>query len=184
MKNNFNLTITVTYVIALVTLIYFPVSIIGFVLGVFYAQIIEWFVHGWIQHHPFKIFKAYRDMHTYHHKHPKEPLSVQPIQYFIIGSTVLLLPFYNIDGFILGYLIAYLYINIIHYDLHSDKKILSDWLWNTWYFKFIKYHHNAHHNGIKFNYTTHSVTNSYLDILFSKIKVTTMNNWIAKRLKI
>ena len=106
MKNNIYLTIAVTLVLIIASIVFFEFTVLGFVLGIVYAQVIEWFVHGWIQHHPFKIFKAYRDNHTYHHKHPKEPLAVQPVGYFVIGSVFLLIPFYWIGGFVVGYLVA------------------------------------------------------------------------------
>ena len=184
MKNNIYLTVIVTLVLTIGAIIFFEFTVLGFIMGVFYAQIIEWFVHGWIQHHPFKIFRAYRENHTYHHKHPRELLAVQPVGYFVIGSIPLLLPFFWIGGFVVGYMLAYAVINIIHQDLHSDRTMLPKWLWNTNYFKLITEHHIAHHRGIKLAYTTHSVTNPYIDMLFCKIKLTNLNNWIAKNLKI
>lgn len=182
--NNFKLTFYTSLTLTMLTAILLDFSLLGLIFGILYAQTIEWFVHGWIQHHPFKIFKAYRDNHTYHHKHPTEPLSVQPITYFLIGSIGLLLPFFWIKGFYLGYFLTYCFINVIHYDLHSTKKMLPKFIWNTKYFKWIESHHIAHHTGKKLGYTTHSVTNPFLDILFSKIKVTQLNNWIARNLKI
>jgi len=182
-NNNFYLTIFGSILLCFISL-FFDFSFSGFLSGILYSQIIEWFVHGWIQHHPFKIFRAYRNNHTYHHKHPSEPLSVQPFSYFLIGSVFLLAPFYNFDGFFTGYFFAYIFINVIHYDLHSKDRFLSDQLWNTKYFKLIEKNHLDHHQGIKQKYTTHSVTNPYLDIIFCKLKVTKLNNWIAKNLKI
>lgn len=184
MKNNINLTLYTTIVITIISLFIFEFSIVGLLLGIFYAQIIEWFVHGWVQHHRFKIFKSYRDNHTYHHKHPDEPLSVQPIQYFLFGSIVLLLPFFTIGGFVFGYLIAYALINVIHNDLHSTNKMLPSFVWNSGYFKRIVTHHEAHHKGKQLGYTTHSVTNPYLDMVLSKIKLDKVNNYIARHLKI
>lgn len=184
MNNNFYLTIYSSIVLMVLSLLLLDFSFIGFMCGWLYGQIIEWFVHGWIQHHPFKIFKSYRDNHTYHHKHPNEPLSVQPISYFFLGSVLLLLPFYWFAGFIFGYFFVYTFINTVHYDLHSEDKLLPDYIWDTKYFKWLKFRHEAHHVGTRLKYTTHSVTNPFLDILFSKVRLTRMNNWIARRLKI
>lgn len=184
MSNDIYITIAITMILLGGSITWLGIGLVGLVLGVLYAQLIEWFVHGWIQHHRFKIFKAYRDNHMYHHRKPNEPLAVQPVTYFIIGSIALLLPFYWIDGFVTGYLIAYVMINVIHQDLHTTNTILPTWLWKTSYFKRIVSHHEAHHKGVKLGYTTHSVTNPYMDIVFSKIRLTNMNDWIAKHLKI
>ena len=184
MKNNIRLSIYIPIVLSIVSLYFIDFWVWGMIFGIFYAQVIEWFVHGWIQHSRFKIFKKYRDMHVYHHKYPTKPLSVQPIQYFIIGSIPLLFPFYEVQGFIFGYLIAYSFINIIHNDLHSEYKMMPRWIWKNFYFNFIKESHDAHHSGLKLSHTTHSVTNPYLDIIFCKIGITKINDWIAKRLKI
>lgn len=184
MKNNFYLTIVITLICCVLALYFLDFSYAGFAIGILYAQIIEWFVHGWIQHHPFRIFKAYRDNHTYHHKHPNEPLSVQPIQYFLIGSVFLLAPFCCLDGAILGYLTAYLFINVIHHDLHIKDRLLPNFLWRTLYFRWIIIHHERHHRNVDHSYTTYSVTNPFIDVIFSKIKFHKMNNWIAKNLKI
>ena len=184
MNNNFYLTFFVSIILAVITAIILPFSILGIVCGILFAQIIEWFVHGWIQHHPFKIFKPYRDNQIYHHKHPSEPLSVQPVSYFLIGSVGLLAPFYWFNGFYFGYFLTYIFINLIHYDLHSDKRILPNFIWNTGYFRWITSHHEAHHKHIKLSYTTYSVTNPAIDVVFSKIKLNKLNNWIAKKLKI
>ncbi len=185
MRNNFKLTILVTAIFFVVSFLFQPFGIIGFVSGILYAQIIEWFVHGWIQHHPFKIFKSYRMAHMNHHKNPSEPASVQPVQYFIFGSAFLLAPFYYFDGFWSAYFFAYAGINVIHYDLHSVNKILPAKIWNTGYFKRIESHHKKHHTGgHRHDHSTHSVTNPYLDYLFDKINLTKMNNYIARKLKI
>lgn len=184
MKDNLKLTLGITILLSVLAGLFMEFSILGFLSGILYAQVIEWFVHGWIQHHPFKIFKAYRDNHTYHHKHPKEPLSVQPIQYFLIGSIGLLAPFILFDGFIFGYFVAYLFINIIHNDLHVEMRILPNFIWNASFFKLIIEHHEAHHRGKKLAYTTHSVTNPYIDMLFTRMRLNKLNNFIAKHLKI
>lgn len=183
-ENNFKITILVTVAFIIATVILQPFGIIGFICGILYAQIIEWFVHGWIQHYPFRIFRAYRRNHTNHHKKPNEPASVQPVQYFIIGSLFLIGPFWWFDGFWLAYFVMYLMINIIHYDLHTVNKILPEFIWRTLYFKLIETHHDSHHKGHSSNHTTYSVTNPYLDFIFNKIKITKLNNYIAKHLKI
>lgn len=183
-QNNFNITIWVTVVFMVITFIIQPFGILGFILGLLYAQIIEWFVHGWIQHHPFKIFRAYRRNHNYHHAHPNEVRSVQPVQYFIAGSFLLLSPFWLMPGFYSAYFFMYGLINIIHYDLHTEKRILPKFIWSTRYFRLIESHHSEHHKGHYTKHTTHSVTNPYLDYLFDKISITKMNNYIARKLKI
>lgn len=183
-QNNFHITLYVTLAFIVISLFIQPFGIIGFISGLLYAQTIEWFVHGWIQHHPFKIFRKYRMAHMKHHKNPSEPASVQPVQYFIIGSLPLILPFIYFDGFWLGYFIMYAIINIVHWDLHVDKRILPTFIWNTDYFKFIESHHKKHHDGHTDNHTTHSVTNPYMDYFFDKIQLTKFNNYIAKHLKI
>ncbi len=182
--NNLYLTIYTSIFLMLLSIFFIDFSVIGFISGILYAQIIEWFVHGWIQHHPFKIFKPYRDNHTYHHRYPDKPLSVQPITYFIIGSILLLVPFYWFRGFYVGYFFTYIFINVIHSDLHSTKKMLPNFIWNTRYFKWIKSHHIAHHTGKKMKYTTFSVTNPFVDIFFSNVKLSVFNNWVARNLKI
>lgn len=184
MKNSLKTTIYATALFLIAAIIFMPFGVIGFILAILYAQIIEWFVHGWIQHHPFKIFSAYRKAHTHHHKYPNEPRSVQPIQYFIIGSIFLLAPFYWFSGFWAGYFFAYIMINIIHDDLHSELKTLPIWLWNTNYFKLIESHHLKHHTSHKKHHSSNSVTNPYLDFIFDKLRVTQLNNFIAKKLKI
>lgn len=178
-SENFKLTVYSTFMLMCIFL-FKSFSIGGFLLGILYAQIIEWFVHGWIQHHPFKIFSAYRKNHLLHHKNPEIPASVQPVQYFLIGSIFLLFPFWSVKGFYVGYFFMYLMINVIHYDLHIKNKLLPNWLWNTFYFRLIKSHHEKHHKGEH----AHSVTNPYLDYLFDYIKLTNLNNYIAKKLKI
>lgn len=183
-ENNFKVTIITTLLFIVVTLLAQPFGVIGFICGILYAQTIEWLVHGWAQHHPFKILKAYRINHMDHHRNPKEPASVQPIQYFILGSILLIGPFYWFDGFWLAYFITYLMINIIHYDLHTTNKILPAFIWNTAYFRLIESHHSKHHKGHSEDYTTHSVTNPYLDFVYGWIKLTKLNNYIAKHLKI
>lgn len=182
-NNNFYLTIYTTFALYIVAMIWMDFNVLGFILGILYGQTIEWFVHGYIQHSRLKIFTSYRKNHIYHHKYPKEDLPVQPLSYFIIGSILLLAPLYWIDGFVSGYLFIYIFINVIHFDLHSDKRILSNRMWNTRYFKLITYNHIAHHNSTKLKYTTHSVTNPYLDIIFYKIRLTQMNDWIEKKLR-
>lgn len=189
MKNtntNLYLSICLATMLTLFSSVFLPFSAIGFIAGILYAQLIEWFVHGWIQHHPFKIFKPYRDMHTFHHKYPEKPLAVQPVSYFIIGSVFLLAPFFWAHGFYAGYFFTYIFINVIHHDLHSviEKRILSKWIWGTGYFKLITSHHEAHHTGKKLKYTTYSVTNPYMDMVLTRIRVNKFNNWIAKKLKI
>ncbi len=161
-----------------------PFGLLGFVLGLLYAQTIEWFVHGWVQHHPFKIFRSYRKSHSYHHAHPSEVRSVQPVQYFIFGSILLVGPFWWLDGFWSAYFFMYGLINIIHSDLHTKTRILPDFIWNTGYFRLIQSHHAEHHRGHHGKHTTHSVTNPYLDYIFDKIWITKLNNYIAKKLKI
>jgi len=184
MKNNFKITLLVTALLFVISTVYLEFSILGFISGILYAQIIEWFVHGWIQHYPFKIFKPYRTNHDYHHAHPNEPRSVQPIQYFLIGSILILGPFWWFNGFISGYFITYLLINVIHYDLHTTKRILPYFIWDTPYFKLMERHHLKHHTIHDEEHSTNSVTNPYLDMLFDKIKLTKLNNFIAKNLKI
>jgi hypothetical protein len=187
MKNklNFLFTLAITCALMWFCCFWLKPGLTGLVLGILYGQTIEWFVHGWIQHHPFRIFSKYRRAHTLHHKHVEEPVAVQPIQYFLIGSIFLLLPFYQVGGFAMGYFTAYFFINVIHYDLHiPGYKILPGWVWQTWYFKWITRHHEAHHTGTKLAYTTYSVTNPFLDILYCKIGFTALNNFIAKHLKI
>jgi hypothetical protein len=183
-QNNFGITIYATLILMLIAFFVQPFGILGFVAGILYAQIIEWFVHGWIQHHPFKIFRAYRRNHTYHHAHPKEPMSVQPVQYFIIGSIPLIAPFWWLPGFWSAYFFAYAMINIIHYDLHSEKRMLARFIWDTGYFRMIEIHHRKHHEGHHGHHSTNSVTNPYMDYLFDRIRLTKMNNYIAKKLKI
>lgn len=183
-NSDYHLTSAVSILLMGMSITFLSFSFVGLLCGVLYAQIIEWFVHGWIQHHPFKIFKSYRDLHTYHHKYPRKPLAVQPVSYFLIGSVALLAPFFWFDGFYLGYFLMYFFINTIHFDLHSDVRVLPGWLWSTRYFRWIESHHEAHHTGKKLGYTTHSVTNPLIDIIFSRIRLTHMNNWIAKNLKI
>ncbi len=183
-QNNFNITIYTTIIFMVISFLIQPFGILGFLMGILYAQVIEWFVHGWIQHHPFKIFRAYRKAHNYHHAHPSEPRSVQPVQYFIIGSVFLLAPFWWFNGFWSAYFLAYAMINIIHSDLHTSKRILPNFIWETSYFKLIQTHHKNHHESNSHEHTSHSVTNPYLDYLFAKIRLTQMNNYVAKKLKI
>lgn len=184
MRNNFNITLFTTTVFLISAFIIQPFGIIGFIAGALYAQVIEQFVHGWIQHYPFKIFRAYRKSHNYHHAHPTESRSVQPVQYFIVGSVLLLAPFWWLNGFWCAYFLMYGLINIIHYDLHTEKRILPKIIWQTPYFQLIENHHKKHHEGHHDKNTTHSVTNPYLDYLFDKIRLTKMNNYIARKLKI
>lgn len=113
-----------------------------------------------------------------------EPRAVQPIQYFIIGSIFLLAPFFKINGFFAGYFFAYIAINIIHFDLHTHARVLPDWVWATGYFKKIEETHIHHHNGTDEHHSNYSVTNPYLDIVFDWLRVTQLNNFIAKKLKI
>lgn len=178
------MTIYVTIILAIMSLLLLPFSWGCVIFGILYAQTIEWFVHGWIQHHSFKIFKPYREIHIYHHKYPQKPLAVQPITYFVIGSIALLFPFISVGGFYIGYFLTYIMINVIHYDLHSRKKILPLIVWKIFFFKWIASHHKAHHTGKKFWYTTYSVTNPALDVLFSVLYLHKLNNWIARKLKI
>lgn len=182
--SNFNITIYVSIALAVASILFLPFSWIGLIFGILYAQTIEWFVHGWVQHHPFKIFKPYRTLHIYHHKYPHKPLAVQPISYFIIGSIGLLLPFISVPGFYFGYFITYIAINIIHYDLHSRKKRIPPFIWKSFYFEWIASHHKSHHIGHKYWYTTYSITNPFLDVLFSALRLDKLNNWIAQKLKI
>lgn len=183
MKNNLLFTILSSMVLLIASLFLNGFSPVGIILGVLYAQIIEWFVHGWIQHHPFKLFRGFRRAHNFHHKHPDVPRAVQPIQYFFIGSVPLLAPFYLVNGFWAGYFFAYIMVNIIHFDLHSTSRVLPPRIWSTAYFRKIESNHEDHHNGTG-HHSRYSVTNPYMDVVFDFLMVTRLNNFIAKKLKI
>jgi len=164
-------------------------SLFGLTLGIIYEHVVEWFAHGWFQHYQNKIFKFFYWRHQRHHDDSSSHHALQPISILIPVIIVILFPFILIVGFfkntllvgfatgsIIGFLFAHIYLNLLHFDIHSKKKIFPAFFRKTSYFQKIYTEHINHHiehktGIIKSRYRVYSISNPWLDILLDKLGI-------------
>jgi hypothetical protein len=147
----------------------------AFVAGVIYEQLVEWAAHGWLQSEEVDGFQFFRWRHGRHHRDPANHHALQPLSVWAPVVTALLSPCAalaaskrspcRVAGFaaMSGFLAAHALLNIIHYDIHSPKKIIPGWLRSTRYFIYVQQVHLAHHAGD--DRRLYGITNPWLDQL-------------------
>jgi len=107
-----------------------------FAVGILYEHIIEWLAHGWLQHYRCNIFSFFNKRHQRHHENTLIHHALQPISILIPAVCIILIPFIIMlffvsnglfksisIGVISGFLLAHIYLNLLHYDIHSVNKI-------------------------------------------------------------
>ncbi len=144
---------------------------LAFVFGVLYEQFVEWLGHM-LQHcTKNRTLKFYRKRHGRHHARPRAAHALQPLAAVLFVFPILLsgpivLILCGRGGLIAcgwsvigGFLLAYTFLCLQHYDMHADKKIMPAFIRNTPYYCNAIDRHLAHHAGAAY----YCVTNPWFD---------------------
>lgn len=164
----------------------------GFLAGLLYEQVVEWAAHGWLQSQPVEGLEFFRWRHSRHHEDPVSHHALQPISIWVPTVGVLLSPAFVAArsassssrsaglGVISGFLFAHAVLNIEHYDIHAERKVVPRSLRRTYYYREVERIHLAHHAGS--DARIYGVTNPWLDMVLHRLRATDLLDVAYRRI--
>jgi hypothetical protein len=163
----------------------------GILAGVLYEQLVEWAAHGWLQSEPVEGLEFFRWRHGRHHVDPQNHHALQPISIWTPVVAVLLFPALILStsprkrsaiasGMISGFLLAHAALNIEHYDIHAQRKVVPNVIRGTKYYSEVVRIHLAHHDGVELR--IYGITNPWLDMLLERVGASSLMDRLFQRI--